>query len=189
VRASGIVTLFARLFALLAAAALAGCAEFAFLLEGDALDFELNGRIAVRYRDEASSGNVAWRHRAGGDEVLLTTPLGQGVARIVRDGRETTLTTADAKEHRASDPEALTEAVLGFRLPLDGLADWVRGRPSIGPAEVERDASGRVSRIAQSGWVVELLAWGDDGRPSRLRLLYPGIDLRLAIGEWKSVAP
>lgn len=183
------MTLFARFLALLAAAALAGCAEFAFLLEGQPVDFELNGRIAVRYRDEASSGNVAWRHRTGGDEVLLTTPLGQGVARIVRDGRETTLTTADSREHRASDPEALTEAVLGFRLPLDGLADWVRGRPSPGPADVERDATGRVSRITQSGWVVELLAWGEDGRPSRLRLVYPGIDIRLAIGEWKAVAP
>ncbi len=87
------------------------------------------------------------------------------------------------------DVDALTEAVLGFRLPLDGLADWVRGRPSPGPADVERDSAGRVSRIAQSGWVVELLAWGEDGRPSRLRLVYPGIDIRLAIGEWKAAAP
>lgn len=181
--------LIARVAALVAAAAVAGCAGFDFLRDNEALEFELSARIAVRYRDEASSGNVAWRHHAQGDEVLLTTPLGQGVARIVRDGRQVTLSTADAKEYRATDAESLTDAVLGFRLPLEGLADWVRGRPAAGPAEVERDAAGRVSRIVQSGWVVDLLAWGEDGRPARLRLQYPGIDLRLAISEWKAAAP
>ena len=187
------MTLPARLIVRVAAAAavvaVAGCAGFDFLQDTEALEFDLSARIAVRYRDEASSGNLAWRHHAQGDEVLLTTPLGQGVARIVRDGRQVTLSTADAKEYRATDTESLTGAVLGFRLPLEGLADWVRGRPGPGPAEVERDAAGRVSRIAQSGWVVELLAWGADGRPARLRLQYPGIDIRLAIGEWKASAP
>lgn len=177
----------ARWLALLLAAALAGCAEFAYLLEG--AEFELSGRIAVRYRDDASSGNVAWRHRADGDEILLTTALGQGVARIVRDRGEVTLTTADGKEHRAADAEALTESVLGFRLPIEGLADWVRGRPSPGPAEVDRDEGGRALRIVQAGWTVEVQARGGDGRPSRLRLVYPGIEIRLAVGEWKDALP
>lgn len=178
-----------RLLVILVALAAAGCAELEVLVGGPPPEFELSGRIAVRYRDEASSGNLAWRHRADADEVLLTTPLGQGVARIVRDGAQVVLTTSDGKEYRASDAETLTGAVLGFRLPLGGLADWVRGRAAPGPAEVERDAQGRVSRIVQSGWTVEVLAWGEDGRPSRLRLVYPAIEIRLAIGEWKSTVP
>jgi len=171
-------------FALLAALCAAGCAELAVLVPGQAVEFEFNGRIAVRYRDEASSGNVSWRHRSDGDEVLLTTPLGQGVARIVREGGVVTLTTADAKQHLASDAEALTESVLGFRLPLAGLAHWVRGRPAPGPSENALDKDDRLARLLQSGWAIDYLEYAGT-LPSRMKLVYPGIEIRLAIGEWK----
>ena len=95
-------------------------------------DFDLNGRIAVRYRDESFSANLAWRHARAGDEMLITSALGQGIARIVREGGEVILTTAEPREYRADDAEALTEMVLGFRVPLEGLAQWVRGLPAPG---------------------------------------------------------
>lgn len=174
------------MLALLPVVLVAACAEFAFLRPGDQVGFELNGRIAMRYRDDASSGTIAWRHRADGDEVLLSTPLGQGIARIVREGETVTLTTADAQEHRAADAESLTESVLGFRLPLAGLADWVRGRAAPGPAATVTDARGRLTRLDQSGWTIEYLEYGENRLPSRLKLGYPGIEIRLAIGEWKS---
>jgi outer membrane lipoprotein LolB len=162
------------------------CAELQLHLPAEEFRFELAGRIAVHYRGEASSGNIAWRHGGSADEVLLTSPLGQGVARIVRAGGSVLLSTPDGREHRASDAEALTEAVLGFRLPLDGLADWVRARAGPGPHEALRDASGRLAELRQSGWTIEYQTWGADGAlPSRLKLTYPGIELRLAIAEWK----
>ncbi len=171
----------------LAAAAtllLAACAEFGFLAPGQGLEFELAGRIAVRYRDEAASGNLAWRHRARGDELLITSPLGQGIARLAREGEIITLTTQDGREFRAADAESLTEQVLGFRLPLAGLADWVRARPAPGPSQARYDAAGRLAELEQSGWRIEYLDWSG-ALPSRLRLTYPGLELRLAISEWK----
>lgn len=177
----------ARAIALAGALLAAGCAEFAVVAPGGDDEFEFQGRIAVRYRDEASSGNVSWRHRADADEVLLTTPLGQGVARIVRAAGAVTLTTADGKEHRAADAEALTESVLGFRLPLAGLASWVRGVPASGASGAQRDAEGRIARFEQSGWAIEYLEYA--GRlPARMKLSYPGIEIRLAIGEWTRAA-
>ena len=76
----------------LAAAALlaAACAELP-RAPGDAFEFELTGRFAARYRDEAASGTLAWRHRAAQDEVLLSSPFGQGLARISRVGGTVTL--------------------------------------------------------------------------------------------------
>lgn len=169
-----------------AAFVFAACAELQLQLPGGEPQFEIAGRIAARYRGEASSGNIAWRHGESGDEVLITNPLGQGVARIVRAGGQVTLTAPDGSEHRAEDVEALTEQVLGFRLPLAGLAEWVRGRSGQGPAQEERDPSGRLARLWQSGWAIAYQAWTDDGeRPIRLTLTYPGIELRLAIAEWK----
>jgi len=134
-------------------------------------DFDLNGRIAVRYRDESFSANLAWRHARAGDEMLITSALGQGIARIVREGGEVILTTAEPREYRADDTESLTEMVLGFRVPLEGLAQWVRGLPA--------------PELEARGWKVEYQERDPEGRPKRLRLTYPGVELRLAISEWK----
>jgi outer membrane lipoprotein LolB len=165
---------------------LAACGGGEFLQPATDLEFELAGRIAVRYRDDAGTGNVSWRHARARDEMLLTSPLGQGIARLVRAGNEVTLTTQDGREHRAADAEALTEQVLGFRVPLAGLTDWVRARaaPSPPPTLERRDAEGRLAELAQSGWRIEYQAY-EGARPSRLHLTYPGLELRLAITEWK----
>jgi outer membrane lipoprotein LolB len=151
-------------------------------------EFELAGRIAVRYRDDAGSGNIAWRHGSRVDEMLLTTPFGQGIARLARAGDEITLTTQDGREFRAADAESLTEQVLGFRVPLVGLADWVRGRaastPAPAPTHERRDAAGLLAELDQSGWKIRYLEYAD-ARPARLTLSFPGLELRLAISEWK----
>lgn len=175
----------ARALLLAAVLLFSACAELQVRRPEATFEFELSGRIAVRFRDESSSGNFAWRHGTADDEVLITTPLGQGVARIVRAGDAVTLTDAEGKEHRASDAEALTEQVLGFRLPLAGLAEWVRARPGPGPSEVRKDGAGRIVELEQAGWKIEYLDWQEGGRlPSRLRLQYPGLELRIAISQW-----
>jgi outer membrane lipoprotein LolB len=175
-----------RVLALAAALLVAGCAEMQFQRPDAEAEFELSGRIAVRFKDESSTGNFAWRHGARNDEVMLTSPLGQGVARIVRDGNAVTLTDAEGREHRAADAEALTEQALGFRLPRAGLADWVRARPGPGPSEARKDGEGRIAELEQSGWKIEYQEWGADGKlPARMKLTYPGLELRLAIAQWK----
>jgi len=167
-----------------AAFLLAACAQLQ-TAPSDKTVFELSARLAARYGAESFSGNLAWRHAERNDEMLITTPFGQGVARIVREGDTVILTTAEPKEYRASDAESLTEEVLGFRLPLAGLADWVRARPSDdAPFKNEKSADGRLQRLEQSGWRIEYMEYEGD-RPSRMRLLYPGIELRLAISAWK----
>lgn len=171
-----------------AALLLAACAAPGFLLTRADAEFELSGRIAVSYRDDAGSGHIAWRHAPRSDEMLLTTPLGQGVARLVRVEGEITLTTQDGREFRATDAESLTEQVLGFRVPIVGLADWVRGRaaqaPAPAPTRQRADAMGRLAELEQAGWRVEYQAWEGE-LPARMRLLYPGLELRLAISAWR----
>ena len=169
---------------LLALSFLASCAQLERKTSGQP-EFELNARLAARYGDETFSGNVAWRHARGSDEMLITSPFGAGVARIVREGDAVVLTTAEPREYRAQDAEALTQEVLGFRLPLRGLADWVRGSasPEAAPG-IETFDEGRLKTLQQGGWKIEYLAYQGE-RPARLRLLYPGIELRLAVSEWK----
>jgi outer membrane lipoprotein LolB len=137
----------------------------------DKPEFDLAGRIGARYRDESFSGNLAWRHASRADEMLISTALGQGVARIVRNGDAVTLTTAEPREYKAADAESLTEEVLGFRVPLAGLAQWVQG---LAAPELE-----------SRGWKVEYQEYDAQRRPRRLRVTYPGVELRLVISEWK----
>jgi outer membrane lipoprotein LolB len=154
----------------LAALLLAGCAQLETAPSGQAV-FELSARLAARQGSESFTGNLAWRHGEASDELLITTPLGQGVARIVRDASGVLLTTAEPKEYRGADAESISEQALGYRLPLQGLADAVQGRSA--------------AALEQRGWKVEIQARDAQQRPTRLRLTYPGVDLRLAISEWK----
>jgi outer membrane lipoprotein LolB len=168
-----------------AALSAAGCAQLE-RVPTEKPEYELTARLAARYRNEAFSGNLAWRHGRTFDEMLITSPLGAGVARIVRDGDSVILTTAEPREYRAADAESLTEQALGFRLPLTGLADWVRGRPSaqLPVSAKENNPQGRLQSLEQGGWKIEYLEYAGE-LPSRLRLFYPGIELRLAISQWK----
>jgi outer membrane lipoprotein LolB len=154
----------------LLAAFLAACAQIEIKPPAGPLEFELSGRIAARYGKEAFTGNIDWRHAGEGDEVLISTPTGQGVAQILRQGEAVMVKTADGREYRASDSASLTERVLGFRLPLEGLADWVRGRPS--PA------------LESRGWRIEYQQHDAQRRPTRLRVTNEGVDLRIAISRW-----
>ena len=154
----------------LLAAFVAACAQVEIKPPEGPLEFSLAGRIAARYGKESFTGNIAWRHARDGDELLIGTPTGQGVAQIVRQGEAVLLKTAEPREYRDTDAEALTERVLGFRLPIDGLADWVQGKPS--------------PQLESRGWKVEYQERDAQGRPTRMRLTYQGIELRLAISQW-----
>jgi len=159
-----------RAVALLFAALLAACTHVEIKPPAGALEFDLAGRIAARYGKDSFTGNIAWRHAKSGDELLISTPTGQGVAQIVRQGDAVLLKTAEPREYRDTDAEALTERVLGFRLPILGLADWVQGKPS--------------PQLESRGWKVEYQERDPQGRPTRMRLTYQGIELRLAISQW-----
>ena len=77
------------------------------------------------------------------------------------------LKTSEPREYRAADSEELTERVLGFRLPIEGLAETVQGKPS--PA------------LERRGWKVEYQEYDAQRRPTRLRLTNAGAEVRLAI--------
>lgn len=176
---------FQRVLAVAATLLAAACAELTARAPDARVEFEFTARFAARYRDEAASGQLAWRHDRAADEVLISSPFGQGMARVTRRGDQVTLVTADDRRYAANDAETLTEQVLGFRLPLAGLADWVRARPAAGaPAQSTYAQDGRLAALEQHGWRIEYQEYAA-GRPARMRLHYPGLELRLAISEWR----
>ena len=151
--------------------------------------FYLSGRVSVKHGTEAASGRISWQHETDSDDLLLSNPFGQGVARIVRRDGLVTLTTSDQKVYRARDVGDLTEQVLGWRLPLAGLPDWVRGRAAAGvPAQTRLNGAHRLAELRQSGWVVEFLDYDDaSGLPSRLSLSRGDTQIRMVIDQCRAL--
>lgn len=147
----------------------------------------LQGRIGVQSGDQNLSGRIQWQHRAESDDVLMTSPLGQGVARIVRDADGVMIEVPNQPTRRAADAETLTREALGYVLPVAGLAWWVQGRPApTASFESTADASGRLVRMKQDGWVIDYLEYSADARPRRMAVAREGLQIRLVTDSWQA---
>ena len=147
----------------------------------------LQGRIGVLSDDQNLSGQIRWQHREDRDELLMTSPLGQGVARIVRNGEGVTLEMPNQPTRHARDADTLTREALGYVLPVTGLTWWVQALPDPGRAfEATRDASGRLAQLKQDGWTIDYLQYASDmpARPRKLTVAREGLEIRLVADSW-----
>jgi outer membrane lipoprotein LolB len=63
------------------------------------------------------AGRLHWRHDGDRDELLLSSPLGQGMAEIVSDASGARLTASDGNSHTAATADELLQSVLGYPCP------------------------------------------------------------------------
>jgi len=152
--------------------------------------FRLEGRVSVKANEESFSGGMTWRHAAEQQELLLRTPLGQGVAELRGDGQGVELRDSEGRLHRAVDAESLVHQALGVTLPLNGLAWWVVGnaRPDA-PYQAEPDDEGRLAVLRQDGWRIEFSRYAQVGGR-----FFPGklvarraddLEIRLVVDKWE----
>ncbi len=180
-----------RLLAVLALALAAGCATTRPPVPAETpvswpARWTLQGRIGVQSGEQSLSGNIRWQHHADRDEVLMTSPLGQGVARIVRDAGGVLLEVPNQLPRRAGDAESLTREALGYALPVSGLVWWVQGLPDPARAfEARHGAAGRLAQLRQDGWVIDYLQYAADARPRKLVVAREGLEIRLVADSWQ----
>lgn len=150
--------------------------------------FELSGRIAVKYKDQSSSGSLRWQHQPDRDNITLLSPLGQTVTQITRDANGVTLIDQAHKVHRAANAEILTQDMLGWRLPLSGLSYWVVGQPAPSlPYHADHDAQQHPTQLMQDGWRVNYSAWqtvDGQGLPRKMSLQRDDLEIRLVMDQW-----
>ncbi|MBS1130064.1 MAG: Outer rane lipoprotein LolB [Proteobacteria bacterium] len=184
-----------RFSLLLTVSLLAGCASAppATLQHRDNIrDFSLEGRFALRVAmpdqaPQSSGGRLSWTHRNRSDRVLLSSPLGYGLAEIETTPELSRLRTAEGKQSESTDPDTLIEEVTGQRLPVTRMPAWLLGR-SGGKAQIFNDPIGRPGKLLEDGWQVDY-TYDDEAPaalPSRLNISRDGeIELKLRIEEWK----
>lgn len=179
--------------ALLAAGLLTGCEALAPREAGEIVSrparaaiaaFSVDGRLSARQGESRNSANLSWRHDPAADSILLTTPLGQGVAELTRDARGARLLTADRQTLEAADWEGLSTQVFGFALPLSTLPRWLVGDV----AAAQRDASGRPRHALVDGWDIRYLDYESPAAhalPTLVEFRRDDIELRLKVDEWR----
>lgn len=182
---------------LLLAGLLAACAELpgfrpappSLVLSPPPSAFRLEGRVSVKTNEESFSGGMTWRHDPEQQELLLRTPLGQGVAELRGDAQGIVLRDSQGQMHRAEDAETLVHQALGVTLPLEGLAWWVVGNPRPGASyQAEADSEGHLAVLNQDGWHIDFSRYTQSGA-----YLLPGklvarrrddLEIRLVVDQW-----
>lgn len=186
----------AHLIAVLWLVLLGGCASPPLAPTTDervgpaSINWSFQGRLGIKTVDQSLSGNIRWRHRADSDELLMTSPLGQGVARIERNASGVTLDVPNQPSRHSYDAESLTYEILGYGLPVSGLAWWVQAQPAPGGVFeiVARDEAGRIAQLRQDGWVIDYLQYSAEMpmRPRKLVVARDGLEIRLVADDWKT---
>lgn len=151
-----------------------------------AIRWTFEGRIGIQSEAQSLSGHLRWQHRPDSDVLLLTTPLGQGVARIERTPAGVTLELPNQPTRSAPDAETLTRDALGYALPVAGLVWWVQATPDPArPSEAVRNAAGQLERLKQDGWTIDYRQYAEN-RPRKLTLVREGLEIRLVADEWRA---
>lgn len=187
---------------LLACAAIAGCATTpgavdlpeistwesrSAVLEG--LDeWQFKGRIAVKAGNEGFNGKFNWLQQGDTFSATVGGPLGIGTVLIEGSGRAVTLT--DKNGVKTALPDAEVELLLryGWTIPVASLRYWALGIPDPSmAANTEVDGEGRLLRLEQRNWVVEIPRYRDGGGQAMPRILSatnPDTRVRMVIDQW-----
>lgn len=149
--------------------------------------FALAGRFSVRQEGKNYPGRLHWRHDGDRDELLLSSPFGQGLAEIVSDAGGARLATSDGSSYTAETADELLQSILAYPLPLSKLLDWLRGHHPDG-GDLARDSLGRPLSLRHEDWRIDYEYDSDDPQalPGRLFVEHEsGFALRLRIEEWQ----
>jgi outer membrane lipoprotein LolB len=153
--------------------------------------FALKGRLGVVTNPRGFSGGIEWQHQTANDNIDIFSPVGGKVANIAKNPNGVTLTSQDGHSIKANDAESLTEATLGWRLPLSGLSDWAIGQPTTSKIEASTwDENGRMTTLKQDGWDISYENYTENGGiflPTKIVLKSEKVNLKLLVEKWVGV--
>ena len=151
-------------------------------------EWECAGRIAVKAGDEGFNGKFNWAQQDDQFTATVGGPLGIGTVRIEGEDRTVTLTDKDGEKTVLSDVENELRYRYGWTIPVTSLRYWTLGIPDPATAATtELDADGRVSRLEQNDWIVEISRYREGGGQQMPRILSAtnaDTRVRLVIDRW-----
>ncbi len=148
--------------------------------------FSAEGRISLRQGDRRDHLRFRWEHAPESDVVLLMSPLGQGLAELARDASGARLTQPNQAVITDDTLTPLAQRVFGAPLPLEAMADWLRGaRPAL-----SGEVDGWRVVISETSAYRTLSAGDSASRAGKHRLLRviearrEDVEFKLIVDDW-----
>ena len=155
---------------------------------GELQTWEFLGRIGVRTGEDGFNGKLRYSQSRRGFEAVVSGPLGIGTVLLEGDGRRVTLTDNDGVRTELEDAELELRYRYGWTIPVTSLRYWALGIPDPArPSETRFDEYGRLVRIEQQGWSVEISRYREGGgqpMPERLTAENSDTRVRLVVDHW-----
>ena len=155
---------------------------------GELRTWEFQGRIGVRTGEDGFNGKLRYSQGRQGFEATVSGPLGIGTVRLEGDDRRVTLTDNDGVRTELEDAEIELRYRYGWTIPIASLRYWALGIPDPArPAETRFDDEGRLVRIEQHGWSVDIGRYREGGgqlMPGRLTAENSDTRVRLVVDHW-----
>jgi outer membrane biogenesis lipoprotein LolB len=108
----------------------------------------MTGRIAVRQAQRSDIAKLRWTRKPGYDSWVISSPLGNEVARIESTPSGATAVQAGGSAIAAEDFPSLTERLLGVPLDPGAMAGWLHG---VKPADVPGDWQVTIEETQRAG--------------------------------------
>lgn len=151
--------------------------------------WSFRGRTLIQQGKEGWNAGVSWQQNKDNFKIRLSGPFAQGAVELTGDSQQVEMVTSEGDRYTAETPEQLLEEVLGWRLPVSALRDWVRGLPfqdeSVTLREVDND--GKLVALNQAGWQVEFLRYvpfAGQEIPDKVFIKRDDLSVRLVISGW-----
>lgn len=159
------------------------------------VSWSLQGRLAVSDEADGGSGSLSWRQDGGSSRMDFHGAFGRGAWRLVADPGGAELEFADGALYRAESIDALVHGQIGWAVPVESLAWWVRGLAAPGKVQGRSlDEEGRLSELRQDDWRVEFGRYaevagpgGAIAMPLRMTARQADRTVKLAIRSWELV--
>ena len=138
--------------------------------------FMVEGRISLRQGERREHLRFSWEHAPGSDVVLLMSPLGQGLAELTRDAAGVRLMQPNQATISSDTLPQLAQRAFGPPLPLDTMAEWLRGAQPALSGEID-------------GWRVVITDTSPFRQHRLLRIMEASrddVEFKLLVDEWNA---
>jgi len=148
----------------------------------------LRGRLAVNDGEEGGSGHLSWQKHGQTSSIKFRGALGRGAWQLQADENGAVLEWADGEVHRADSVSELIERRLGWAIPVNALAWWVRGLTAPGDWDLRQlDQYGNLEKLSQLGWDIEYGRYRNTASismPMKLTARKQSYTVKFAIQDW-----
>jgi outer membrane lipoprotein LolB len=156
----------------------------------------VGGRLSVRYQQDGKpqslQGKFRWQQHGEQTDITLYSPLGQTIATIAITPGLAVMVQSDGEKKQAPNVSALTQEVLGWPMPVDGLRYWLQGFVQNVDGKLQTASPVGTHSFQSDGWRVRYVSWQRNTSieyPKRFDMERTtaeagDIVLRLVIDEW-----